>query len=390
MPIAVSENQDMRGLLAHACWVCMLIVWFATASAPDHFGMLCALLVWAATLQPVREAVANATHKQDKVLPTKADVQASLHKEQYLTKMGLCSSSVDEQCEAAQLLGTKGSKVEILADGALVCLTVQDPSRVSGVVNVVASEPWNGFVLNLKIKNSHIAKATLELYRTQGAEIESWQFVLDKGGCFLVCSQNSRKLKVLRVRLVSEDGKTRAHLFTGTALDTGKLNRELWEVDFGGKKRSAELLEAQTTGFTTRPDGKTVQHRATWIALSLDEAQFSLILHSPVQNRLLVLVCYHKPTADVACALLTALHSDFPLSKVRVKDLMIASCVQGRLNPALVGDDVFGPGVPGDSAYLRFKKVMPLFDPEKPTVCSLGEDQHESRETQVTLRIGRA
>lgn len=389
MSFALGENQDMRGFLAHAAWACLLVTWFATASTTDNFGMMCALIVWLGTVQPVREALANVSHKKPS-LPTKGDVQVTLQKQQYLSKMALCSSSVAEQCDAEQLIATKGSRIEILADGALVCLVVQETSRVQGVVNVVASEPWNGFALYLKTNDCYAVRASLELWRAQGAQIEPWQFKFDKTGCFMLCAQNNQKLKVLRVRLMSADGKTRAHLFTGTALDTGKLNREAWEVDFSGSKTTAELLEAKTTGYTLRSDACMVQHRATWIALSLAENKFCLILHTPVENRLLVIVCYHKPTAETACALLTALHSDFPLAKVRIKDLMVASCVQGRLNPALVGDDVFGPGVPGDSSYVRFKKVMPLFDPEKSTVCSLGADQHESLETQVTLRIGRA
>jgi len=107
-----------------------------------------------------------------------------------------------------------------------------------------------------------------------------------------------------------------------------------------------------------------------------------------VSNRIAVFTGYAKPTAEVACKILSLFHANNPLVKIKTPLMLVASCVQGSLNESLVGDDVFGPGNAGDSSYVRFKPAMSLFDLQKPIFVDLGKDQRVcDSDFQVTIRI---
>lgn len=390
----MSSNHNLQGFLAHLCWISALIGWILILTTCEKLAFIASVCVWLFTFPLVRQSCYKllATTKKSFSRSSK-DLKGPLildlvNKNRYLIQLGLNATAVNDQCYAERLLSSKGCKVEIVTDNLpKVTLKVEKQSRAKDVLCVSADPPWNGCALYLNVVNrTHVSSASIELWRTsESGAVESWFFSFEKGVGLMRCKNPEASSKVLRVRIVNQN--TSAHLFTTTALDTGKLKNNRWSFEFGPNEVvNGQLIDSQTVDFTTRADGKVVQHRGTWLYVSLGE-KYCMVFHTPVANRVLVLTCYSKPSAEVACAILTTFHANNPLTKVRVRSLQVASCLQGTLNPTLAGDDVFGPGNPGDSCYLRFKPLMALFDPTKPQFTGLGAEQVSEKFSQVTIRI---
>jgi len=390
----VRRNFDARSSAANVFWITLTLCFLTGAGWLDVLGFFAALLVFVAFSNQFKLEVDELQREATQFLKAhfhSAPKESSLvEKNAYLLKLGLSSQNVPFQAEATQVLVLKGTNIVILShELPAVVLTVQGPAESKPYVvntfvtaSVTASAPWNASLIELQIKGCYVQSVKAELWRIVEGAAESWLFKFERGTGTL--RRETQTIKAVRARITSE--KSAAHLFTTTALDTEKLFSARFGVTFLNAARvSARFLAAQTTCFTDRADGTRVVHRGMWLALAFENDTYALILHTPVNNRVMVIRCCGKPASADAAEVLKHFHAREPLKKIKPRALQIVDCLQGTLNPALTGTDLFGPE---HSHYVRFKPEMPLFDLGKPQFQGLGKEQTVSEQSlQVALSI---
>jgi hypothetical protein len=389
--LELGKNVDARGSAANALWITLTLAFLTAASLTDLLGFFAALLVFIAFSNQFKlefhEAKRGATRfvrahfysAQNEQTSTRELVETNA----FLLKMGLSSQTVPLQdAEASQAFSLKGTTFTIFThELPPIVLNIEGPTERSSEYSLTAAAPWTASLMHFRFKGCYVESVSTEVWRIVEGAAELWVFQFNRGIGTLRCA--GKTLKVLFARVVSEKGAV--HLFTTTALDTEKLVNARWGVLENDVKKTARYLSAQTTCFTDRADGTRVVHRGMWLALACEDA-YLLMLHTPMNNRVMVLWCCGKPTTSDATETLKRFHAREPLRKIKARNLQIVDCLQGYLHASLTGTDLFGPN---SSYYVRFKPQMPLFDLEKPQHSGLGKEQtcFQDKKRQVTLSI---
>ena len=386
----LGKNVDARGSAANALWITLTLAFLTAASLTDVLGFFAALLVFIAFSNQfkleVHEIKRGATRFVKAHFHTSQKDQGSTRElvetNAFLLKMGL-SSQTPQDAEASKALSLKGTTLTILThELPAVVLNIEAPTGKPGEYSLNAAAPWNASLMHFRFKGCYVELVSTEVWRIVEGAAEQWLFNFNRGIGTVRCG--AKTLKVLRARVVSEKGV--AHFFTTTALDTEKLVSARWGVLENEVKKHARYLCAQTTCFTDRADGTRVVHRGMWLALACEDVYF-LMLHTPLNNRVMVLWCCGKPTTSDAVETLKNFHAREPLKKIKARKLQIVDCLQGSLHASLTGTDLFGPHF---SYYVRFKPQMPLFDLEKPQHSGLGKEQtclSQDKKRQVALSV---